>query len=106
MKIITMCGSLRFKDQMIETSLKVELQGNCVLTPPYPLNDDKDNFSEKEIKVLDDMHKVRIKMSDAILVMNVDNYIGESTKKEIEYAKSLNKEIIYYTDIIESDGDK
>ena len=39
----------------------------------------------------------RIKLSDAILVIDIDNYIGESTKKEIEYAKSLGKEIIYYS---------
>ena len=46
------------------------------------------------------MHKEKIKISDAILVVNVDNYIGNSTKKEIKYAKSLNKEIIYYTDLM------
>ena len=38
-------------------------------------------------------------MSDAILALNIDNYIGESTKLEIDYAKKLNKEIIYYTDL-------
>ena len=46
------------------------------------------------------MHKERIKLADAILVVNVNNYIGNSTKSEIDYAKSLNKEIIYYTDLI------
>ncbi len=51
--------------------------------------------------MLDKMHKERIKLSDAILVVNVNNYIGDSTKSEIEYAKSLNKEIIYYTDLKE-----
>ena len=33
-----------------------------------------------------------------ILVVNINNYIGESTNLEIEYAKKLGKEIIYYTD--------
>ena len=46
------------------------------------------------------MHKEKIKLSDAILVMNVNDYIGSSTNDEIEYAKSLNKEILYYTDLI------
>ena len=50
--------------------------------------------------MLDKMHKEKIKLSDAILVVNVNNYIGSSTKSEIEFAKKLNKEIIYYTDII------
>ena len=100
MKIITVCGSLKFKDEMMKTALKVELEGNCVLTPIYPIGDDKDIFTEEEAKILDDMHRVRIKMSDSILVINVDGYIGESTKREIELAKSLNKEIIYYTDLV------
>jgi len=38
-------------------------------------------------------------MSDAILVLNIENYIGESTLLEINYAKKLNKEILYYTDL-------
>ena len=50
--------------------------------------------------MLSQMHKEKIKISDAILVVNVNNYIGASTQNEIEFAKSLNKEIIYYTDFI------
>lgn len=49
-----------------------------------------------EYSLIDKIHKEKIKLSDAILVVNVDGYIGNSTKNEIEYAKSLNKEIIYY----------
>lgn len=99
MKIITVCGSLRFQKEMIEISEKMELEGNCVLTPIYPTNPDKDAYTEEEVLVLDKMHKEKIKLSDAILVVNVDGYIGSSTKSEIEFAKQLNKEIIYYTDI-------
>ena len=51
--------------------------------------------------MIDKMHKEKIKLSDAILVVNVNNYIGNSTKSEIEFAKSLNKEVMYYTDLIE-----
>lgn len=50
--------------------------------------------------MLGKMHKEKIKLSEAILVVNVDNYIGESTQSEIEFAKSLNKEILYYTDLV------
>jgi len=49
--------------------------------------------------MLDKMHKERIKLADTILVVNVDDYIGVSTSKEIEFAKSLGKEVIYYTDL-------
>lgn len=99
MKIITICGSLKFKNEMIEVAEKMELKGNCVLTPIYPTNIDKDAYTDEEVDILDQMHKEKIKLSDAILVVNVNHYIGSSTKSEIEYAKRLNKEIIYYTDL-------
>ena len=99
-KIITVCGSLRFVKEMIEIAEEMELQGNCMLVPIYnPLKSSKDDFTEEEALMLDKMHKEKIKLSDAILVVNVDGYIGKSTLTEIEFAKSLNKEIIYYTDL-------
>ena len=101
MKIITVCGSLKFYKEMMEITEKVELQGNCMLVPIYnPAKASKDDFTEEEALMLDKMHKERIKLADAILVVNVDGYIGSSTQKEIEFAKSLNKEIMYYTDLI------
>lgn len=101
MKIITVCGSLKFYKEMMDITEKMELEGNCMLVPIYnPSKPSKDDFTEEEALMLDKMHKERIKLADAILVINVNNYIGTSTKKEIEYAESLNKEIIYYTDII------
>lgn len=95
MKIITVCGSLKFKNEIISEALKLELEGNVVITPIFPITDDKDSFTEEEFAILGRMHKEKIKLSDAIFVVNVNNYIGSSTQSEIEYAKSLNKEIIY-----------
>lgn len=101
MKIITICGSMKFVREMMEISEKIELQGNVVLMPIYnPSRPNKEAFTNEEILILDEMHRERIKLSDAILVVNIDGYIGNSTSKEIEFAKLLNKEIIYYTDII------
>lgn len=101
MKIITVCGSLRFYKEMMEITEQMELQGNCMLVPIYnPAKSSKDDFTEEEALILDDMHKERIKLANAILVVNVDGYIGNSTQNEIEFAKSLGKEIIYYTELI------
>ena len=95
MKIITVCGSLRFYKEMMEITEKMELQGNCMLVPIYnPTRPNKDDFTKEEALMLDKMHKERIKLADAILVVNVDGYIGNSTKSEIEFAESLNKEIL------------
>lgn len=99
MKIITVCGSLKFKDEIMKITEKTALRGNCMLSIVYSTNPDKDAYTDEENGILEKMHKERIKLSDAILVVNVDNYIGSSTKSEIEFAKALNKEIIYYTDI-------
>ena len=101
MKIITVCGSMKFINEMMDIGMKMELKGNCLLLPIFsPTKTKKDDFTEEEIIILDKMHRERIKLSDAILVVNVNGYIGSSTKSEIEFAKSLNKEIIYYTDLI------
>lgn len=100
MKIITVCGSYKFKKKMMEITEKMALKGNCMITPIELTKKSKDAYTEDELLLLGKMHKEKIKVSDAILVVNVDNYIGSSTKSEIEYAKSLNKEILYYTDLI------
>lgn len=100
MKIITVCGSYRFKKEMVEITEKLALQGNCMITPIELSKTNKEAYTEADVKMLEKMHKEKIKISDAILVVNVNDYIGSSTQKEIEYAKSLNKEVLYYTDCL------
>ena len=101
MKIITLCGSLKFKKEMMTIAEKMALDGYCILTPVYPVSEDIKRTKEQLIK-LKEAHFKRIELSDAILVINVDNYIGDSTNLEIDYAKKLGKEIIYYTDLIKN----
>lgn len=98
MKIITVCGSHKFKKEMIEITEKMALEGNCMITPIELTMKDKDSYTEAQALLLDQMHKEKIKLADAILVVNVNDYIGKSTNSEIEFAKSLKKEILYYTD--------
>ena len=100
MKVITVCGSYKFKKEMVEITEKMTLQGNCVLMPNELTRKNKEEYNEEEVRIIGGMHKEKIKLSDAIIVVDVNGYIGESTKNEIEYAKSLNKEILYYTDLI------
>jgi len=101
MKIITLCGSLKFQKEMMIVAEKMALEGNCILTPVYPTIENLKR-SEEQLKKLKEEHFKRIELSDAILVINVNNYIGNSTSSEIKYAKELGKEIIYYTDSIEN----
>ena len=99
MKIITLCGSLKFQKEMMIVAEKMALEGNCILTPVYPILE-KVEKTEEQMTQLKEAHFKRIELSDAILVVNINNYIGKSTNLEIEYAKTLGKEILYYTDLI------
>ncbi len=99
MKIITLCGSLKFKKEMIEIAEKMALDGNCVLTPVYPVLENYKR-TDRQLELLKEAHFKKIELSDSILVVNINNYIGNSTNLEIEYAKKLGKEIIYYIDLI------
>lgn len=91
-KIVTICGSMRFKDKMMEISKELEIKNKYVVIQCIYSND---KFTEKEQQILSDLHYNKIKISDAIYVVNVNGYIGNSTDKEIEYAKKLGKEVIY-----------
>jgi hypothetical protein len=94
MKVITICGSLKFEQEMKYYAEKLELEGNCVLTIIYPTKS-KENYTQNEIKSLGKAHYKKIDMSDAIFVINKNGYIGESVRNEIDYAKRQNKEVIY-----------
>ena len=80
---------------------KMALKVNCILTPTYSVLKNTEITKEQLIK-LKEAHFKRIKLSNAILVVNVNNYIRNSTNLEIDYAKKLGKEIIYYTDLMKS----
>ena len=102
-KVITLCGSTRFKDAFMETQKRRTLEGNIVLSVGLfgHSGDDEvwDGMDEgtlsKTKEMLDDMHKRKIDMADEIYVINVGGYIGDSTRSEIEYAKATGKPVRY-----------
>ena len=93
-KIITICGSMKFQEQMIEAAKKLELEEHYIVIQCVYF-DKSEILSSKEINVLNELHYRKIEISDAIYVVNVGGHIGESTQKEIEYAHSLNKEVLF-----------
>ena len=93
--VVTLCGSTKFKNDFIRLEKELTLEGNIVLTCGLFNHADKLEISETTKMMLDDMHKRKIDMSDYIMVINPRDYIGESTKSEIEYADRLNKPIRY-----------
>ncbi len=93
MKTITICGSLRFEKEMKMAAEQLALEGNCVLLPLFPVSD---NYTEEQRKLFGQAHRMRIRLSDAIYVVNVDGYIGPTTQREIGFAKELGREVLYY----------
>lgn len=94
--VITLCGSTRFKVQFLEVQKRLTLEGNIVISVGlFGHSGDDEVWTEGTKEMLDDMHKRKIDMADAIYVINVGGYIGESTRSEIEYAKRNGKEVRY-----------
>lgn len=97
MKVVAICGSMRFSDEMKKIAFMLEKSHNMnVLQCVY--NEENIDLSEDDIKHLNEAHLEKIKISDAIYVVNLNGYIGEQVKKEIEYAQNLGKEIIYHSE--------
>ena len=95
-KVITLCGSTRFKDQFIEAQKRLTLEGNIVISVGlFGHSGDNEVWSEGTKEMLDDMHKRKIDMADGIFVINVGGYIGASTRSEIEYARRTGKDVAY-----------
>lgn len=93
-KVITLCGSTRFKEQFIEIQKKLTLEGNIVISVgAFGHCGDNEVWTDGKKAMLDRMHLAKIDLADEIFVINVDNYIGDSTRNEIEYAKSKGKKV-------------
>jgi hypothetical protein len=101
MSVITLCGSTRFTEEMLIRQWELSKQGHvvmgwCVLPNSYS-GDTHSHLAEEENvqEIMDVVHKKKIDLSDYIIVINVRDYIGESTKSEILYALEKGKGVEY-----------
>ncbi len=102
-RIITLCGSTRFKDAFQEAQKRLTLDGNIVISVGLfgHAGDSEvwENMDEGTLtrtkEMLDDMHKRKIDLADEIYVINVGGYIGDSTRSEIAYAERTGKKVRY-----------
>ena len=103
-KVITLCGSTKFKNEFMEVQKKLTLEGNIVISVGlFGHSGDQEVWENMDggtltrtKEMLDDMHKRKIGMADEIFVINVGGYIGDSTRSEIEYAQEHGKAVRYY----------
>ena len=96
-RVITLCGSTRFKEDFERVNKELTLAGNIVISVGC-FGHAGDVFTDEQKVMLDDIHKRKIDMADAIYVINKDGYIGSSTRSEIQYATRLGKQIIFMED--------
>lgn len=102
-KIICLCGSTRFTEQMLVMQWELTKQGFivlswCALPEWYFKGKDKTHIGDQEgvKEIVDEIHLRKIDLADEVYILNINGYIGESTKKELEYAKKAGKEIRFY----------
>ena len=95
--VVCLCGSTRFKADFIVANFRETMRGKIVLTVGWFSHADAEAYTPTpaEKAALDELHKRKIDLSDEVLVINRDGYIGESTRSEIEYAKSRRIPIRY-----------
>ena len=95
---ITICGSTRFKDQILEVAEGLTLDGHIVMLPTVFRHDDPNLTTEMRIR-LENQHREMINKSDAIFVVNVDKYIGEATYSMLDWATRMKKEVYFLEEI-------
>jgi hypothetical protein len=95
-RIITLCGSTKFRDEFLAVQKKLTLEGYIVISVGlFGHSGDNEVWSDNTKEMLDEMHKRKIDLADEIFVVNVGGYIGSSTMSEIEYAKKNSKPVRY-----------
>ena len=93
-EVVTLCGSTKFEKEFIQAQKELSLKGFIVISVGLFRHPGDVITGEQKI-MLDDMHKRKIDMADAIFVINKNGYIGESTASEIDYAESAGKKVLY-----------
>ncbi|MFX4291865.1 hypothetical protein [Streptomyces bohaiensis] len=93
---VAICGSTRFMAEMNEADVRETVAGRivvkqgCDMKSPHELWSDPGRAEELKAR-LDDLHRAKIRLADEVLV--VGDHIGDSTRSEIAYARSLGKPV-------------
>ena len=98
-EIVCLCGSTRFVDEMSAANRDLTFAGAIVVAPGV-LQRAEDRAAGKVINdeqktALDALHLRKIDLADRVLVVNPGGYVGESTSREIAYARATGKPISF-----------
>lgn len=104
MRVITLCGSTKFKRQFEQVNAYLTLKGNIVISLAFFEQSEGMELTTEQAELLGDLHlkKLICPMKSLSLMSKV--ILGSSTKKEIEYAERNGKTVRYYsmTDVPEN----
>lgn len=92
-KIVCLCGSTKFKDIFEEVTLVETLEGNIVLSVGCYTHSDNINITPEQKKEFDKLHLKKIDLADEVYILNKGGYIGESTARELVYARLSGKKV-------------
>ncbi len=95
--IFTLCGSARFESVWHEANKQLGLAGHIsfsMMTFPS-IEGDKSWYTPEQKWTLDLCHLAKIEESDAVLMLNVNDYLGESSLRELEWARIRNKQVYF-----------
>lgn len=98
-KVVCFCGSTRFAEWFMIKRWELEKQGIItlginILPNNYFAEGDSHGAEQEGVKeILDELHKRKIDLADEVFILNVDGYIGESTRNELEYALQIGKPV-------------
>lgn len=102
MKIVCLCGSTRFTEQMLIKQWELTKQGCivvswCALPDSYFQGEDKTHIGDQEgvKEIVDEVHLRKIDLADEVFILNVDGHIGESTRAELDYAREKGKVVCF-----------
>lgn len=90
-EIVCICGSVRFAEEMREANRDLTFAGVIVVAP----GEADEAISIEQKTLLDALHLRKIDLADRVLVVNPRGYIGESTRREIAYARHRQTSVVH-----------
>lgn len=94
--VVCLCGSTRFKAEFEVANREATMIGAVVVAPGIFGHADGITLSPEQKTQLDALHLRKIDMADVVWVIAPGGYIGESTRREIEYAGRHGKPVVHW----------
>jgi len=95
--ILTLCGSARFEPYWHEANKQLGLAGHiCFSLMTFPsVEGSKSWYTEDQKWTLDLAHLAKIEESDGVVMLNIDGYLGESSLRELQWARIRAKKVFW-----------